>query len=45
MVEKYGLLKVTIPEDDDLEEEYRELPRSYIFMTEDVLKQSDQNDD
>ena len=35
MKEEYGLKEVWIPEDRDLEEEYRHLPRSNIFMSPD----------
>jgi len=33
----YGLKEVWIPEDEDLEEEYRRLPRNNIFMSPDFL--------
>ena len=35
IVERYGLHEIWMPEDKDLEEEYRHLPRCNIFMTED----------
>ncbi len=37
MVEQYGLKEIWIPEDKDLEEDYRHLPRSNIYMSPDFL--------
>jgi hypothetical protein len=38
MANKYGLKEVWIPEDKDLEEEYRHLPRCNIFMSDDFYQ-------
>jgi hypothetical protein len=35
MINTYGLNEVWVPEDKDLDEEYRHLPRCNIFMTPD----------
>jgi hypothetical protein len=35
MQARYGLKEVWIPEDEDLEEEDRHLPRNNIYMSED----------
>ena len=37
MTEVYGLKEVWVPEDRHLEEEYRHLPRSNIYMSPDFL--------
>ena len=38
MKNTYGLKEVWIPEDEDLEEDYRHLPKCNIFMSEDFTK-------
>lgn len=38
MKNTYGLDEVWIPEDKDLEEDYRNLPKSNIFMSPDFRK-------
>lgn len=40
MVNLFGLRKVMFPEDADLEEDYRHLPRCDIYMSEDVYDKS-----
>jgi hypothetical protein len=35
MQARYSLNEVWIPEDEDLEEEYRHLPRNNIYMSDD----------
>ena len=43
MVDKYGLKEVWIPEDKDLEEEYRHLPRCNIFMSDEFYNHNEAN--
>jgi hypothetical protein len=41
MVDDYGLKEVLIPEDKDLEEEYRHLPKCNIFMSPEFYEPSE----